>query len=421
MDTKKWTILVYLAGDNNLDEDGARDIAEMAKVGSNDDINIIAQFDRAGAAGTQRFYITKGGGYEKDGIENLGETNTGDPNILVDFLEWGIAEYPAERYMAVLWNHGSGWNEDEVYDKALKLRPDKKTLTPKMKSSFREKKIRKTMFSTTIDEILKQKPAVRGILYDDESKDFIDNAEMKKVLAKAARSLPGKRFDIIGFDACLMNTIEVDFQLRDIAKVIVGSEETEPGAGWPYDKILGALAKDPDMSPEDFGKAIVDSYIRSYDRGVNSEPVTMSAVNLDKIDDVMSGINKWAMALKKNITKKDAFYNVLQCGEVVQKFYYQTYKDTFDFAKLMNESSKIKEIQAASEALMDVLEPGDDNFVIASKTLTPNMANAHGVSIYFPGRQSYLKYYNKLDFSKKSKWDDFIKAYQKAYDTIRGK
>ncbi len=59
MATKKWTILVYLAGDNNLDEDGARDLAEMAKVGSNNDINIVAQFDRAGTDGTQRLYITK--------------------------------------------------------------------------------------------------------------------------------------------------------------------------------------------------------------------------------------------------------------------------------------------------------------------------------------------------------------------------
>jgi len=419
MTTKKWTILVYLAGDNNLDEDGVRDIAEMAKVGSTNDINIIAQFDRAGTLGTQRFYITKGGGYEKDSIANLGETDTGDPKVLIDFLKWGITTYKAERYMAVLWNHGSGWNEDEVYDKALRLSPDKETIRPTLKRAFREKRIRKTMFSTSLEEILKQTPAVRGILYDDESRDFLDNAEMKNVLAEAAKLIPNKRFDIIGFDACLMNTLEVDFQLKDMARVIVGSEETEPGAGWPYDKVLGAIAQNPDMSPEDFGKVIVDSYVKSYDNGANSEPVTMSAVNLDKITAIMSGINKWATVLKKNISNKETFYTVLQCSEIVQKFYYQTYKDTFDFAKVLKESSKIKDIQDASAALIKALEPGDNNFVIASKTLTSNMANAHGVSMYFPGRQSYLKYYNKLDFSKKSKWDEFIKAYQKTYDTMR--
>lgn len=420
MAAKKWTILVYLAGDNNLDEDGARDIAEMAKVGSTNDINVVVQFDRAGTVGTQRFYITKGGGYDKDSIANLGETNTGDPKVLIDFLKWGITTYPAERYMAVLWNHGSGWNEDEIYDKALKLSPEKDKLLPTSKRVFREKKIRKTMFSTSLEEILKQEPSVRAILYDDESKDFLDNAEMKNVLSEAAKFTPNKRFDIIGFDACLMNTIEVDFQLKDTARIIVGSEETEPGAGWPYDKVLAAIAANPNMSPEEFATVIVDSYIKSYDSGVNSEPVTMAAVNLEKIPAVIASINKWADLLKKNISNKETFYTVLQCGEMVQKFYYQTYKDIFDFSRILKESSKSKDIQDASAAVMEILKPGDGNFVIAAKSLTSNMGKAHGVSIYFPGRQSYLKYYDKLDFSRKSKWDGFVKAYQKTYDTIRG-
>ena len=418
MATKKWTILVYLGGDNNLDEDGARDLAEMAKVGSNKDINIVAQFDRAGTVGTQRFYITKGGGYPKDSIENLGETNTGDPRVLIDFLKWGITTYPAEHYMAVLWNHGSGWNEDDVYDKAVKVSPEKKKFLPTSKRAFRAKRIKKTFFSTTMDEILEQPAAVRAILYDDESKDFLDNAEMKNVLTETAKLIPNKRFDIVGFDACLMNTIEVAYQLKDTAKVIVGSEETEPAAGWPYDRVLAALAAKPSMSPPELGKTIVDLYIKSYDMGARSEPVTMAAVNLDKIPAVVSSMDKWAVALKNKIMPQDTFNTVLISSEKAQRFEFDTYKDIFDFAKLIKEKSKIKAIQAASAGLMDALKPADNNYVIASKSLTPKMANAHGVSIYFPGRQSYTKYYDKLDFAKKSKWDEFIKAYQKAYDTL---
>jgi hypothetical protein len=418
MATKKWTILVYLAGDNNLDEDGARDLAEMAKVGSNNDINIVAQFDRAGTAGTQRFYITKGGGYPKDSIANLGETNTGDPKLLLDFWKWGISTYPAEKYMAVLWNHGSGWNEDDVYDRAIKVSPEKEKFTPLSKRAIRGKRIKKTFFSTTMDEILSQPASMRAILYDDESKDFLDNKEMKNVLTEGAKLTPNKRFDIVGFDACLMNTIEVAYQLKDTAKVIVGSEETEPGAGWPYDKVLGALAAKPSMSPQELGKVIVDSYVKSYDMGAHSEPVTMAAVNPDKISSVVSSLDKWALALKKNITSQDTFNTVLICSEKAQRFYYQTYKDVFDLAKLLKEKSKVKEIQDTSSGVMDALKPADNNYVLASKTLTPQMANAHGASIYFPGRQSYTKYYDDLDFAKKSKWDEFIKAYQKAYDTL---
>lgn len=204
---------------------------------------------------------------------------------------------------------------------------------------------------------------------------------MKNVLSEAAKFTPNKRFDIIGFDACLMNTIEVDFQLKDTARIIIGSEETEPGAGWPYDKVLAAIAENPNMSPEDFATVIVDSYIKSYDLGANGEPVTMAAVNLEKIPTVMASINKLADLLKKNISNKETFYTVLQCGEMVQEFYYQTYKDIFDFSKILKESSKSKDIQDASAAVMEVLKPGDGNFVIAAKSLASNMANAHGVSI----------------------------------------
>ncbi len=84
-------------------------------------------------------------------LNHTSETNTGDPKILMDFLKWSITTYPAEHYMAVLWNHGSGWNEDDVYDRAVKVSPAKD----------------------------------RAILYDDESKDFLDNAEMKNVLTSS--------------------------------------------------------------------------------------------------------------------------------------------------------------------------------------------------------------------------------------------
>lgn len=416
METKKWTIMVYLAGDNDLDEDGARDIAEMAKVGSSSDVNVIAQFDRAGEAGTQRLYITEGGGYPKDSIETLGETNTGDPKVLLDFLKWGIKKYPAKHYMAVLWNHGSGWNEDDVYEKALEFSPEKRGLSPTIKRSFRERGIRKALFSSTVEEILKQPAADRGILYDDESKDFLDNMEMKKVLTEAAKLLPDKQFDILGFDACLMNTIEVAFQLKDNAKIIVGSEETEPNAGWPYDKLLGEISANPDMTPSDFGKTIVDSYIESYDNGADSEPVTLSAMNTKKIVDVLTAINKLSLALKKNVTQKDIFYKLLKITYDVQQFYYPTYKDLSDFARLLNERIDVTEIKESSKGVMDILESGDDNFIIASGNLTSSMSNAHGVSIYVPVRETYLKYYNKLDFAKKSKWDEFVKAYQKEYD-----
>ena len=80
----------------------------------------------------------------------------------------------------------------------------------------------------------------RAILIDDNSKDFLDNVEMQRV-AKAAVSKFGGKIDLFGMDACLMNQIEVAYQLRKQSAFIVGSELTEPLDGWPYDRILGKL------------------------------------------------------------------------------------------------------------------------------------------------------------------------------------
>src|SRR5262245_66613030 len=99
---KAWTVLVYLAGDNNLDSAGVVDLGEMKKVGSTDHLNIVAQFDRStGKGATRRFLLRKRSGLEKDVVGSLGETDMGDPKALQDFLGWCAETYPAYHYIVV--------------------------------------------------------------------------------------------------------------------------------------------------------------------------------------------------------------------------------------------------------------------------------------------------------------------------------
>lgn len=100
----KWTFMVYMAGDNNLDGAALRDIAEMAQAGSTKDINILVQLDRLEDNLTRRFRITRDGGFRKDCIESFGDTNTGDPQILYDLVKWAADNHPADRYTLILWN-----------------------------------------------------------------------------------------------------------------------------------------------------------------------------------------------------------------------------------------------------------------------------------------------------------------------------
>lgn len=87
--------MVYMAGDNSLDGAALKDLAEMARAGFTNAVNVLVQLDRLKDHKTRRFRITKGGGYNKDCIETFGETDTGDPRVLCDFIKWGVKRYPA--------------------------------------------------------------------------------------------------------------------------------------------------------------------------------------------------------------------------------------------------------------------------------------------------------------------------------------
>ena len=112
---KPWTVMVYMAGDNSLDPEGVQDLKEMKKVGSTDKLNIIAQFDRASGHTARRYYLRKGGIVTGDAVASLGTVNTGDPKALTDFIQWGVKNYQADHYLLVLWNHGQGWDDTNIY------------------------------------------------------------------------------------------------------------------------------------------------------------------------------------------------------------------------------------------------------------------------------------------------------------------
>ena len=226
---KAWTVAVYMAGDNNLDPNALLDLKEMKRVGSSAEINIVAQLDSASAGSkTTRYAITKGAAASlvKDAKQKLGNQNTGDPKSLIDFVTWVAANYPAERYALVLWNHGQGWDDTDIFEderSGNRRRP-------------RSNAFRHAFFRTTVEKAAATArhtgATARAILIDDNSKDFLDNVEMQRV-AKAAVSKFGGKIDLFGMDACLMNQIEVAYQLRKQSEFIVGSELTEPLDGWP--------------------------------------------------------------------------------------------------------------------------------------------------------------------------------------------
>ncbi|MBW1786071.1 MAG: hypothetical protein JRK53_05545 [Deltaproteobacteria bacterium] len=221
-----WTVMLYLDGDEiSMEQDfvaAFRNMAE-AKAGSSANVNIVVQFDRlpdnvtdyGDWSITHRFYLTPGlEPTEENAIADWGdgkggrEVDMADPDTLLDFVNWTISNYPADKYALVIGDHGYGW---------------------------------------------------KGMAVDTTSHgDFLKVKELKDALT----SVP-VMIDLLAFDACLMQMVEVAYELRNTGVgIIVGSEL--PGTTWPFAEIVSALTDNPSISPRDLGARINDLYFEAH-------------------------------------------------------------------------------------------------------------------------------------------------------------
>lgn len=189
-------------------------------------------------------YTINGGNIEK--VEDLEPATMEDPNELKDFITWAAENYPADRYMLVLWDHGGGvpfgYGSDQLQHR------------------------------TDTD--------ISGFSVPD-----ITNA------IKEA----GVKFDVIGFDACLMQDIEIARAFEPYADYYIASEETEGGLGWYYTSAFGKLAENPGISTEEFGKDVVsayDAFNTKMNEGKPDTAATLSFVDLTRVKSAYRKVSK---------------------------------------------------------------------------------------------------------------------------------
>ena len=298
----QWTILAYLAADNDLEGAALADIKEMERVGSRPgQVEIVVQVDRGASDDrpngdwhtARRYYITRGRSRRRITstlLADLGDVNTGDPRVLEDFLAFGVRAYPAERYALIIWNHGSGVYVPEEMLAVSGARshggvggvPDIMPLQPH------------SPFPAMSEPVPRLDPLGFGLAYDDRSGDCLDTLEIERVLATGHRLL-GRKIDLVGMDACLMAMLEIAWQIRDHARVLVASEEIEPGTGWPYAAILRDLIARPAMGPAELATTIVRRYAASY--RWPGHGVTQSAIDLSRLDELVDAVDRLARVL----------------------------------------------------------------------------------------------------------------------------
>ncbi len=270
-----WLVMVYMAADNNLDPYALEDVIEMQKIGSSANLKITVLMDRVDYGDwseARRFLVRRpedqGGKPSWDlslpTCASAGEPNMGDPKTLTDFVKWSLETHPQPNTMLVIWNHGGGWRSTDGAAPVRKLHPLR---------------------------VSRQKNS-RGIAWDDTNGgDFLEMREVRAALE------PFPPLTVIGADACLMGMMEVAYELRERSAYFIGSQDLEPGEGWPYDRWMPAIAANPAVDPETLCRKIVSTYTQSY----GAKPVTLSAVRMAAIPALAKAVDAIACAMIEHL------------------------------------------------------------------------------------------------------------------------
>jgi hypothetical protein len=422
---KEWTILIYIAGVNDLYTYALRNIAQMTEAGSTHRANILIHFDfhiKGQEKQTRRFYVEKGTLLD---VGNLRAGDSGDPRNLINSAEWAIKNYPSEHFALVLWNHGTGpcnpsggrnpanANTYFYYDQRNNI-----ISINKNQSNEKEEIENKTNEEDQGD--LCSQNNNRGICFDYTTGSFLTDDKLAYAFRKITDMLK-KKIDLILCDACLMQGIETATLCAPYAHYLIGSEEVVLAAGYNYQAMLKKICKEK-VSPYDFALHIVKVFQRTY-APIISE-YTQSAINLDEVESFNELFTRF---VQKIITYMDTYpgghlKKILKTAgsrEFVTSFSEPAY---VDFQHLLNniikqlrqkksflKKSKNSHESYSLESLEELIVLAEENILpFLKKMIIMNIAGrgipeAGGIFIYFP-RNEIERSYKKNSFAQKTNW-----------------
>lgn len=415
---KTWTFIVYMAADNDLKRFAANNLKQMASIGSNNHINIVAQLDISISGNrklTRRYYIDKGTIQHVNATDSASQQmDSGAPETLISCCNWAINNYPAEHYALIFWNHGTGIL-DPIRGRVVNA-TELFAFNPIINRFELDRSVGFFDFINTINI----EEEHRGICWDDSTGHYLTNKSLDFALDTIQKSfLNGNKFDIIGFDACLMSMLEVANIIKKYTHIMVGSQEVELGTGWNYSLVLAPFDQQS-IDPFAFGAHIVKAYQHAYHQVTND--YTLSAVDLDKITDLENVIHELAQLLieclrtQKNGSAKKAMRtsrDKLACTH----FDEPSYIDLHHFCS--NLEKNLSHLELAPQNAAQTIEKLREKLVQArtciegtvfAKTAGRNLALAQGLSIYFPDRTIHPSY-RKTPFAEHNDWINFLSTY----------
>ncbi|TCW39428.1 cysteine peptidase C11 family protein [Laceyella sacchari] len=362
-----YTLMVYMVGSDLESGSGfaSKDLQEMMKVGSTQKTNVIVetggsnQWRQKGISNkyNQRWLVNKG---KLQLLKKLENRDMGKSSTLSDFITWTVKNYPAKKYAIVFWNHGSGavqgYGADELHNyNALRLN--------ELRQAF-----------------------------------------------ETARKKTNVQFDLIGFDACLMASLEIGQLLQPYGKYLVASEELEPGHGWNYTPIANAIAKNGAITGDRLGKVILDGFKKQAQAEETVEDITLSVVDLAKLNPVVTAFRDLVKAMNADVGKVEQVKWIAKQRYITEDYGDVGGEGSSDMADLADLAANLsarypKQSAAVAKAIKNAVKHNLNS---------PGNAKAKGISIYFPSKDKThfkrnLNIYDKYDINPT--YETFLGSY----------
>lgn len=365
---KDWTVLVYGDGRNKLALSNNMAINKLEKTGSDENVNIVFQSTLEPVlkerfapdmerANTRRFYIRKDDDPKKITsplVGDSGESVPLTPESLSDFLSWGIKNFPAKHYMVVIRKHGLGFAKSG----------DKAPLSAR---------------------------------------------ELNSALEMTEKNT-GRSVDVLSFDSCSMQNMEVGYEIKEHAKVMTASQEDIYAIDFPYDKILENLKKDAGtITPQEVGKIVVDSYQAEAPYGMHT------AVDLEKLGETTKATKELVNALIEEKVPPEVIYTDMLKSSSMEpqesRHFAFNFRDEEGFLRnIINDKNISSErIKNAAKDLQEKLSDSIISHKIGESK--SKIKDAKGFNLFIPWKdpsKELKEGYEKLQFQKDTHWMDLI-------------
>ena len=399
----QWTTFMWMCGDGNLADWNMMlcNIHYLEMVPDDEDVNVIIMLDRDEDGDTKVLELHEGGSTVIN-ITEINpewadhELNLGDPEPFIEFLKWGVDNYPAYKYNIHPVNHGGGW---------------------------------------------------RGMCWDESSGDHLSLPELRYVCEEFV-AYTNRSVDIFSTEGCQVGMLEFAYELRNTCDFFVAgstygwgaeaepeNDKWEPG-NWQYDTCWGALSANPNMTGEEFATVMSETFM-PY--GPWRAPPFMpkeghsdvfATFNLSKVEELAQAVDMLAGELKsacsgvgQTVNQGILINSVLGHPELPDEMYTEYFSaqmdwagvsvytnfDLYDFAYMLTKNSAVTLKSSNAQAVMDLIE---EVIMIYRCVDEPGgHPDAHGISIYIPYRSSeYNPAYEEIQFAQDTQWDEFIKS-----------